>query len=177
MQLWMKAASALPYTDDVCDSVVVGLLNMASSGQLLSHIPMVAWDWLNKRPVLPPECVALLPGATKSMVQAIHQIGGVELIVSYLHTVWSEENKLWGDDISAMGRLIREELGGIGAAGHRTDLIRRLDYVLLQLDQQQGGWWVKERYKEIGRELLEVDETAMKILTGMSSGRHPFFVY
>jgi len=175
MQLWMEAASAVPYTDDVCGSVVVGLLNMASSDELLSHIPLVAWNWLNKRPVLPPECVAPLPRATESVVQTIHQLGGVELIASYLHTIWSEKRIPWDEDV--MGRLIREELRGIEAVGYRTDLIRRLDYVLLQLGQGQGELLAKGEYEELRRELLKVDEEAMKILTGTSSSCHPVFVY
>jgi len=172
MQLWMKAASAVPYTDDVCGSVVVGLLNMASSDELSSHIPLVFWNWLNKRPILPSECVAFLPSVTESVVQTIHRLGGVELIASYLHIIWSEERVPWAQDV--MGRLIREGLGGIEAAGYRTDLIRRLDHVL---DQGQGEWWAKKEYEELRRELLEVDKKAMKILTGTSSNRHPFFVY
>jgi len=177
MQFWMKAASTLPYTDDVGGSVVVGLLNMASSDQLLPHIPMDAWEWLNKRPVLPPECVALLPWATESAVQKIRQLGSIKLVVSYLHIIWSEECRLWDYGVSVMGRVIREELSGIGAAGHRKDLIQRLDCVLLQFDQGRGeGPWVKKEYEELRRGLLEVDEEAMKILTGTSSSCRPFFV-
>jgi len=176
MQLWMKAASAVPYTDDVCGSVVVGLLNMVSSDRLLSHIPMVAWDWLNKRPVLSSECVALLLGATESAVQGIRQLGSVELITSYLHTIWSEGREFWYE-VQVVSRLIREELGGIEVAAYRTDLIRRLDHVLLRLDQGLGVQGMKESYEELRRELLEVDEKAMNILTGTSLNRRPFFVY
>ena len=175
MQLWMEAASTLPYTDDVCGSVVVGLLNMASSYELSQHIPLVAWDWLNKRPVLPPECVALLPRATESAVRTILRFGGVELIASYLYIIWSEERRPC--DWYAMDRLIREELGGIEAAGYRIDLIRRLGHVLLRLDQSQEEPFAKAKYEELRRELLEVDEKATKILTGTSSSCHPFFVY
>ena len=175
MQLWMKAASAVPYTDDVCGSVVVGLLNMASSDELSSHIPLVFWSWLNKRPVLPPECIALLPEVTESVVQTIHRLGDVELIASYLYIIWSEKRRPWGQYV--MDRLIREELGGIEAAGYRIDLIRRLDHVLLRLDRGQGDLRAKEGYEKLRRELLEVDEKATKILTGTSSSCHPFFVY
>ena len=175
MQFWMKAASAVPHTDDVCWSVVVGLLNMASRDELLSHIPMNAWDWLNKRPVLPPECAVLLPEIKESVIQTIQQLGGAKLMVSCLHITWSEKHFLWGNEFFMTGRLIRKELGGIGAAGHRTDLIQRLDYVLLQFDQ--GRWEsLKGVYEELRRGLLEVDEEAMKILTGTSSSCHPFFV-
>jgi len=189
MQFWIKAASALPYTDDVGGGVVTTLLNVASS-DISSQIPPVAWDWLNKRSVLPPEYVAFLPEIVESAVREIQRLGDTRLVVSYLHTVWSEWRKLGTEywdivgpvpaehpDMSVMSRLIREELSGIGAAGHRTDLIRRLDYVLLQLDQGKGEPLAKEEYEELRRELLKVDEEAMKILTGTSSSFHPFFVY
>jgi len=178
MQLWMEAASAVPYTDNVGGSVVIGLLNMASIDQLLSHIPMVTWDWLNKLPVIPAECAALLPGPTKSVVQAIQQFGGVKLIALYLRVIWSEERKISSDGFSAMGRLIREELGGIGVAGYRKDLILRLDDVLSQLDLRQarqfllGNPWdptAGRGYEGLKGELLEVDRETMKILTGTSS--------
>ena len=177
MQLWMEAASAVPYTDNVGGSVVVGLLNMASIDRLLSHIPVVAWDWLNKLPVIPAECAALLPGPTKSVVQTIQQLGSVKLIALYLCIIWSEERKISSDGFSAMGRLIREELGGIGAAGYRKDLIRRLDCVLSQLDLRQarqsllGNPWdpTVRGYEKLREELLEIDREATKILTGTSS--------
>ena len=175
MQFWIKAASALPYTDDVGERVVTTLLVMAS-GDLSPHIPTVAWDWLNKRPVLPRECVALLPATGERTVQKIQQLRDVKFIVSYLHIVWSEWHRLKGDGIWATRHLIREELGGISAVGYRTDLIQRLDYVLLRLDQGQGVLSAKGGYEELRRELLEVDEEA-KDLTGTSSSRHPSFVY
>ena len=157
--------------------MVTALLNIVSSDRLSPHTPMVAWDWLNRRPVLPPECVALLPKTEVSVVRTIQQLGGVELIVSYLDIVWSEKRGFWYNDIPVMRRLIREELGGIGAAGHRTDLIWRLDCVLLQLDQGQGVQWAKWGYEELRRELLKVDGEATKILAGTLSSCHPFFVY
>ena len=70
-----------------------------------------------------------------------------------------------------MCHLIRKELGGIGAL---TVLIRRLDHVLLRLDQGKGMSSAKGGYEDLGRELLEADEGAIKILTGTSPGRHPF---
>jgi len=99
MQFWTKAASAFPYTDDVGGSVVVGLLNMTPGDQFLLHMPLVAWGWLNTRPVLPPEFVALLPATEKSMARTIQQLGGAKLIVSKEHQPWTGE-------FSVMGRLI-----------------------------------------------------------------------
>ena len=171
MQFWIKAASALPYTDDVGGSVVTTLLSIASS-DLSPHIPMVAWDWLNKRPVLDHE--SLRPQTIGFTVHTIRQLREVKLIVSYLYTVWSEWHQLSYHDRPAICSFIREELSGIGATGHRTDLIRRLDYVLLQLNQGKGVLQARGEYEELRRELLKVDEEAMKILTGMSSVVAPF---
>jgi len=56
MQLWMAAASVLPYTGDIGQSVVDTLLQMAADCDLLPHIPVLAWDWLKRRPRLRPEC-------------------------------------------------------------------------------------------------------------------------
>jgi len=169
MQFWIKVASALPYTDDVGRSVITTLLNIASS-DLSPHMPMVAWDWLNKRPALGLE--SFRPQTIGFTVHAVRQLRDVKLVVSYLCTVWSEWHQLSYHDRPAMCSLIEEEMGGIGATGHRTDLIRRLDYVLLQLGQRRGA--LREEYEELRKELLKVDEEAMRILAGTLSSRLSF---
>ena len=190
MQFWIKTASALPYTDDIGERVVTTLFNIASS-DLSPHIPIAAWDWLKKRPVLPPECAAFLPKIAEPVVRRVQQLGGTNLVVSYLHIVWSEWRRLgfgyrWTPqgrgpleqiDMSVMCRLIREDLGGIELAGHRTELIQRLDYILSQLSQGKGEPLAKEDYEELRGELVKVDEEATRILTGTSSSCHPFFVH
>jgi hypothetical protein len=130
---------------------------------------MVAWDWLNKRPTLPPECLALLSRYVGRTLQKIRQRGDIGLIASCLHIVWSEWCNVWDNDVSMMHRVIREELGGVGAAGHRTELVRRLDHVLSQLGQGQGCvdpntpigreslLSAKRVYEEFRKELLEAD--------------------
>jgi len=167
MKLWMAAASALPYSDDVGQSVVDALLQMAENDQLLPHIPVCAWDWLKKRPLLGPECRGL-DLAGHGAIQTVRKRRDVELITSYLFVVWSEWRELrhWG--YRAMPDLIREELSGIGAVGHRADLIQRLDYV-------QSKWRIyDEWYEELRTALLEVDKEATKTLTGMSHSYRPF---
>ena len=77
-----------------------------------------------------------------------------------------------------MHNLIREELGGIGLAGCRADLVRRLDYVLSELDREGVDSFhnyheelsfpqTKQKYEAFRRELLELDREAVKILAGM----------
>ena len=174
MQLWIGTASALPYTDGVGRCVVGTLLAMASDRELSPHIPAVAWDWLNKRPVLRPGCWGLDVGTSTNVVQIVRELGDVRLIVSYLLVVWSEFGDFEPIDGSAIRCLIREELGGIEAAGYRADLIRRLDYVLSQLDRGLDNIWrphnlfvtersslrMKQQYEGFRTELLEADVKA-----------------
>jgi len=166
MGLWITTAAALPYTDDVCRTVVDTLLQMAGFDVLLLHIPTVAWDWLKKRPLLRPGCWGLVAGTRKDVVLKVLRFGDVELITSYLFVVWSEWSHLhrWSGGCPGMFRMIRE-LNGVGVAGHRADLIRRLEYVLSQLDPTSSE---KQNYEEFRKALAEVDEEMTQILTSMS---------
>ena len=165
MQFWMAAASALPYTNDVGRRVVDTLLQMAGERKLQPHIPVLAWDWLKKRPVLTSWCLGEYPGTTENVVQMVRKLGDVGLITSYLFIVWSEGNDIFPRGFQAMLRLIKEELSGIGAAGYRSDLIQRLDDILSQFEPGSSH---QQQYEELRAVLLEVDEEAMKTLDGMS---------
>ncbi|KAF9642700.1 hypothetical protein BDM02DRAFT_3176550 [Thelephora ganbajun] len=169
MRLWMAAASAVPYTDDIDRSVVIALLEMASLIPLRPHIPVSAWDWLKKRPVFPTGCVGLTQGTEDGVVEVVRRLRDVELITSYLFVVWSEWTDLpaWG--CPTMTALIREELCGIEAAGYRADLIQRLDYVLSRLDPGSRN---KQHYEKFRTALLKVDEKATETLTRC----HPIFM-
>ena len=182
MQQWIAAASELPDTHDVCESMVNPLLQMASEEGLLPYIPVVAWEWLKKRPVLRHGSRAFWRGGRESSLQTVRTLGDIELITSYLFVIWSEWNALEYSDCKGMQRLIREELNGIHAVGYRADLIQRLDYVLSQFDRGQeylcsresdfddGDVFLsaKQKYEGFRRDLLELDEEAVKILAGMS---------
>jgi len=165
MQLWVAAASALPYTNDVGQSVVDTLLQMAGKEKLQPHIPVLAWDWLKKRPVFNSPCEGLVWGTFPHVVQMVRKLGDVGLITSYLFIVWSEWSNISPRVFQAMLRSIKEELSGIGAAGCRSDLIQRLDDVLSQLEPGSGE---QPQYEELRVALLEVDEEVVKILAGMS---------
>ncbi|KAF9644081.1 hypothetical protein BDM02DRAFT_3122143 [Thelephora ganbajun] len=169
MRLWMATASAVPYTEDIGRSVVTALFGMAFLNLLRPHIPVPAWDWLKKRPVL--DRSGFNRGTRSDVMQMVRELQDVELIASYLFVVWSESTDLWLADCSTMMTLIREELCGIEAVGYRADLIQRLDYVLSQL----GSWsYTKRWYEEFRTALLEVDEEAMNTLIG--AGRHSTFM-
>jgi len=172
MQLWMTAASALLYTNDIGQSVVETLLLMAHQSDLRPYIPVLAWDWLKKRPVFNSHFTGLERGTDKDVVQMVRNLGDVGLITSFLFVVWSKCSWIVNSEFQVMLRLVREELYGIGAAGYRADLIQRLDDILPQLEPGSDG---KQQYEEFRTALLEVDEEAMKTLVGMSWSRRPFF--
>jgi len=169
MRLWITAASALPYTNRVGQSMVDTLLQMAHDNGLRPYIPALAWDWLKKRPVLRPGR-GLRWGTHAIVVQTVQKFGDVGLITSYLFVVWSGRSYSLPEGCRAMFNLIREELGGIGAVGHRADLIHQLDYVLSRL----GPGSHKQQYEGFRAVLLEVDGEATGTLTGMSQSHHPF---
>jgi len=170
IQLWMAAASALPYTNDVGQSVVDTLLQMAFESDLQPYIPALAWDWLKKRPVFDSWCQGHSLGATGGVAQRVRKLGDVELITSYLWIVWSEWSQITGSELQVVLCLIREELGGIGAAGYRSDLIQRLDDILPQLQPESTR---KQQYEEFRMVLLEMDKEVMKTLAGVSQSRCP----
>lgn len=154
VQLWAAAASAIPYTDEIGQSVVDTLLHIASNSNLQPHIPGGMWSWLNRPPSLPPVCVGRAMGSVPNVFQAVHSLRDTETLKSYLLLVWSEWDCLsshwvsrlrspgflspWWEpaskkDLSEMCTLIREGFGGAGMGHHREDLLQKLDHVLGQL--------------------------------------------
>ena len=168
IRFWVEAVSALPYTDDVGERVVDTLLQMASHSRLQPHIPVAAWNWLKKRPVLDRSCDGLRWGTIPGVFQPIRDLGDVELIASYLFTVWSEWTWFYPESCAAMLGFIRNELRGIEGIPYHADLIQRLDYVLSQLSGKPASpeaavhmpW-----YRDFRGALVEVNEEAMEMLT------------
>ena len=169
---WAAAASTVPYTEVVGQSVVDALLQIASVDSLRPHIPVGVWAWLKKRPSLPPVCYGRSRGTTINVVRHVRALGDIEVLKSYLLLVWSE----WDPISSRSGGLaemevaIREDFGGIGMGCHREDLIKHLDHVLGQLDQrleylkehraglhERNVQWTKEKYWKLKGVLLDVD--------------------
>ena len=90
---WAAAASAVPCTEEVAQSVVDTLLQIASQEELIPHIPADAWLWLAKRPSLPPICRGRDVGTRGHVVRAVRALKDIEAIKSYFLLVWSE----WSD--------------------------------------------------------------------------------
>ncbi|KAF9783439.1 hypothetical protein BJ322DRAFT_152245 [Thelephora terrestris] len=164
MRLWVAAASGLQDTDDVRERMVDALLQVAYDDDLRHHIPAAAWEWLKKRPVLPPGSRALQVRASRGFFQMVRTLGDIELTTSYLFVIWSERSNMYHRDCEEMRRLIREELDGIHVLDNRAVLIQRLDHILSQREVRTAG-----KYEELKEELLKLDEEGTRILTGSRS--------
>ena len=167
IQLFAAAASTVPYTDEICQSVVDVLLRNALS---LPDTPIGVWSWLNKRPSLPPLCDSRVMGSRREVVQMVRALGDIETLTSYLLLVWSEWDYLSLGGFREMCASIREDFGGVTKAHHREDLLEHLNRVLEGLDRGLG--YLKQRnpyldegaiqrmkvgYGQLKEELLRVD--------------------
>ena len=170
---WAAAALAVPYSEEVCQSVVNTLLQISCNDSLRLHIPVGVWAWLNKRPSLPPSYPGRLSASQSAVVRHVRGLGDVEILKSFFLVVWSEWNSAYG--IDEMEISIQTVFGGIEMWCHRDGLIKRLDHVQKQLDRgleyiKQHQPWIfqrnikmrKEGYSRLKNVLLEVDKIAME---------------
>ena len=187
---WAMVASAVSYTEEVGQSVVDVLLQIASIDSLRSHIPISVWVWLKKQPPLPPKCLGRSKGTRGGVVRHIQAFRDVDILKSYLLLVWSEWD-LVDDQFGGLDEMqvsIQEDFGGIGMKHYREDLIKRLDQVLVVLWQMSQLGWVEwweyirqhgvdierdqikpamQQYRKLKRTLLKLDREAATILTRM----------
>jgi len=176
---WAAAVMTVPYTEEVGQSVVDTMLQIASAHHLESYIPTDIWAWLKKRPSLPPICEGRSVGIRAYVVRTVRGLGDVEILESYLLLVWSEWNDISSWGFAEMCTSIREDLGGIGV--DRKVLIKRLDHVLGELDRGLEHFKqcnpslnerhipaAREQYKKLKEILLEADREALEILTRTS---------
>ena len=179
VQRWATAISAVPYTEEVGQSVVDMLLQIASVDELVPSIPVDIWPWLNKRPPLPPICFGRDAGSHSRVVKAVRALKDTEVLTSYFLLVWSEWNELRDHrSFAKMRASIQDDLGGIGMDDYRTELIQRLDHVLGQLDlgleylKQHNPelgkydlWKMKRRYRKLKELLVDVERRASSSMT------------
>ena len=138
VQLWAAAASAVPYTDDIGQSVVRALLRSACEDSSHPLVPIGMWSWLNKRSLFPPGRRMARDGHVGGAVRTIRALGDIETLTSCLYLVWSECTLIYPRVLEEMCALIREDFSGIWVGYHREDLLRRLDHILGQLDLGLG---------------------------------------
>ena len=180
---WAAAASVVPFTDEISQSVVTVLLRIASSYDLRTRVPVGMWSWLKKRPLLPPGCTAGHERGAQDAVQMIRALGDIEILTSYLYLVWSECYAIPPGGLEEMRTSIRYHFGGIRVGYNREDLLRRLDYILGQLDlglrylrqhepslNEDEIREMKRQYGQLKEVLLEVDRKAIDRLIRESLG-------
>ena len=130
---WAAAALATPYTEQVGQSVVDALLQIATFYHLRPHIPRDVWALLKKQPFLPPYCPGRNQGTSGDVVRHIRGLGDPEILKSYLLLVWSEWSLPFSSGLEEMLVSIRKDFGQVGTRHHREDLVERLDYILEEL--------------------------------------------
>ena len=135
VQRWAAAASTVPYSEEVCQSVVDTLLQIASVDKLLPHITVDLWSWLARRPSLPPVCFGGFVGSCPRVFKAVHALDDVELLKSYLSLVWSEWRTPWDEGFDKVCASIEKVFERMEMRHHRAELVQRLDYILGQLDR------------------------------------------
>ena len=145
---WAAAVLATPYTEQVGQSVVDALLQIASFYHLRPYIPRDVWALLKKRPFIPFYCPGKYQGTSKDVVRHIRGLGDTEILKSYLLLVWSEWSLPLFSCHWEMLVSIREDFGQVGTRHHREDLVGRLDCILENLGQSL------ELFEEEGLECL-----------------------
>jgi len=170
IQLWAVAASKVPYTNDIGQSVVNTLFRIANDPSPYLRIPVGMWSWLNEHPSLPPICLGRFYGFTRDVVRAVRALGDIEVLKSYLSLIWSEWDEPRWFDLGGVCASLREDFCGIGMGHHRQDLLRHLDDALERLDQDLESLHPKldshvlqrskKRYGKLREALREVDRKA-----------------
>ena len=125
------------HTEEVRQSIVDTLLHIASIDLLRPHIPDDIWTWLKNQPSLPPECLGRSMGSGGDVVRRVRGLADIEILKSYLLLVWSEWDCIDSQESGGLAEMqvsIREDFSRIEIWRDREDLIKRLDYVLEQLD-------------------------------------------
>lgn len=135
---WAAAASAVQYSEEVGESVVDVLLQIASNSSLRPLIPDDVWGLLKKQVSLPPVCRGRSMGTGLGVFLHVRGRGDIDLLKSYYLLIWSEWDTLSDSVINEVETSIKEDFGGDGMRGHRKDLIERLNQVLGQLDRRPG---------------------------------------
>lgn len=159
IDLWISAAEGLEETEAVCQAVVDVLLQMAFFHSVRAHITPKAWAWLNKRPSLPPRCRGrLLCSIGSNVLPAIRSRKDIQLLTSYLVTMWSEWDCAGEWAFEGMCEVLKEDFcrddHNEGVRGYRIDLIARLNLVLGELGNGLG--YLRARHLDMQPDEFEV---------------------
>jgi len=120
------------------------------------------------------------------LTDRVRALGDIGILKSYLLLVWSKCGDIddQSGDLAEMQMAIREDFYGVGMGRDREDLIKRLDYVLQELDWAYhterkegfcgGATQRRGQYEELKRVLLEVNGEAVNTLTRKPTRVYPF---
>jgi len=174
VQRWAAATSAVPYTEEVAQSVVGTLLQIAYYNRLLPHIPANIWLWLNMQPSLPPICEGRYYGTRLPVAKAVLELKDIEIIKSYFLLVWSEwdhlKDSVFDESCASLHQDFNEAWGG----WHRGELIQHLDRILTQLNQglehlQQHNPNLEEyHFQRMKDQYRKLKDTLLEVVTGVS---------
>ena len=162
---WAEAAKTktIPYTEEIGQNVIDALFQIAFVDLLRTHIPDHMWDWMKRRPPLPPMYQGLLEGPRSTTVAYVRTRKDIDLLKSYFLLVWTDRCVLLAGRIYEVESSIREDFVGKGMEHHRRDLMDRLDHVLDQLDRRSSEETpdvqeARTQYAKIRNLLVEIDE-------------------
>lgn len=152
---WAAAVLAINYTEEVGQSVVDGLFEIARIGSLRPHIPVDVWRMLKRQPSLPQFYAGELWGSYTFLTSYIRGLGDIEILKSYFLVFWLDQCFPSPNFVYEMKRSFGEDFGGIEMEGHRKDLTERLDQILGRLNGNDNAKAVK-RYTKLRNALLEI---------------------
>ena len=169
---WSAAVSVVSYSEEIGQSVVDALLQIAAVDSLRPHIPTDIWAWLERQPSLPPVCRGRKGGTWPQIVHHVRLLGDIEILKSYFLLVWSEWRFHSGPSLNEMVTSIKEDFSGIKMRSHRDDLLRRLDHILEQFDR--GLEYFKQHYPSLEADIVGQTksqyEMLMQVLVEMDMG-------
>ena len=92
VERWLSAAASLKYTQEIGQAVVEVLLRMVCSYEWRRHVTPAAWNWLKRRPQLPPVSWARQGCCSNpSTISEIQALNNPELLTAYLIVVCISE--------------------------------------------------------------------------------------
>lgn len=157
---WAEATMAVPYTEEVGQSVVDALLQISFLDILQPHIPIEIWGMLKKRPSLPPITNGIGWGRHVSTIICVRGLGDIDILKSYFLLAWRDNYNLHFNSLHEMENSMREDFGGVGMEYHRKELIEHLDHVLRRLSRRRDSSFSrlgKTQYTRLKEVLLEGD--------------------
>ena len=159
---WSAAVSVVSYSEEIGQSVVDSLLQIAAVDSLRPHIPTDIWAWLERQPSLPPVCRGRKGGTWPQIVHHVRLLGDTEILKSYFLLVWSEWRFHSGPSLNEMVTSIKEDFSGIKMRNHREDLLRRLDHILEQFDR--GLEYFKQHYPSLEADIVGQTKSQYEML-------------